>query len=101
MDDGDRRVGQFQAGIERLDRRMRPFPDLAKENVGENLAGEPDLVGADAVDIDDGNHASDDDRKLAQARASRVRRMAAARPTHRNRPRGPTRSVPASEPTGS
>src|SRR6202012_5986232 len=67
MDDGDRYVRQFQIGIDMLDRRIIPLPDLAEENVREQLPGEADLAGLDAVDMNHWNNAADHQRELHDA----------------------------------
>ena len=67
MHDDDRGGRQLDIRIHRLDRRVVPHLDLAEENIGNEGAGQLELAGLDAFNVDDGNGAADHGGKLHQA----------------------------------
>src|ERR1019366_2669165 len=70
--DGDRIGRQLGARIQVDNRLVVPALDLAEENVAQNRARELELAGGDAFEIDHGNDAADDRRKLHQARLLQI-----------------------------
>jgi hypothetical protein len=64
---GDGGVRQVQAGVQRLDGGVVPLGDLAQVDVAQHLAAQAQLAGSDALDVDHGDHATDDGRELHQA----------------------------------
>src|SRR5690606_25744535 len=67
VDDADLAVGQRGAGIERDDGRIVPGGDLAEEDVGQHRTRQLELSGCQAFEVDDGYHATDRGRELAEA----------------------------------
>src|SRR5262245_23748340 len=72
MDRNDGLVGQCKARIETPDRLGVPSGDLAEINVREHGSGQSKLSRADALDVHHRHHASDDNRKLHEARRGQV-----------------------------
>ena len=87
--------------IERLDRGIGPVLDLAEEDVGEQLAGELELARADAVDVDHGDDAADDERELDEPELAQLSDFSGISEAPKSTARSLTRMMPASEPIGS
>ena len=67
MNHGDRRVRQFQVGIDCANNWIVPGSELAEIDAREHLAREVNLARLDALDVDDRNDTADHDRELDHA----------------------------------
>lgn len=62
--DFDGLCGKLGRWVERLDRRVVPFADLAEENLFKRRSVENEFAALDALDIDDGDDAAHDHGEL-------------------------------------
>jgi len=62
--DGNRGIGQRDAGVEFRNRRIVPFRDLAEEDLGDGRTIESKFAGLDAGQVQDWNDGAVDDWKL-------------------------------------
>src|SRR3974390_1619834 len=67
MDDGDFGIWQLYVRVQGLEGWVIPLAEFAEKNVRKQRTREFQLAWLDAVDIDDRNHAADNQRKLTQA----------------------------------
>ena len=86
MHRGDRQARQLHAVVEFDQLGIVPFRDGAGEDVGQDLAGELDLVGLDVGQVhddDDGAHHGGELQELALGELGRVHRRIGGAEVHR------------------
>src|SRR5690606_26797591 len=73
VDHADLYLRQRRARVEGADAGIVPGGDVAHEDPGEHLAGEPQLPRLQAVEVDHRHHAADRRGELAQPRLGQLR----------------------------